>query len=138
MIYLTRKEHFNAAHRVFKPEWDDEKNFEIFGKCSNPNWHGHNYTLLITVKGEVNPVTGYLVDLKKLRGVIRQKVVERLDHRNINLEVSFMKNKIASSENLAMAIWNELEREINELGAQLHCIRLEETENNYVEFFGKK
>ncbi len=136
MIYITRKEHFNAAHKLFRAEWSNEKNMEVFGKCSNPNWHGHNYDLFVTVKGEINPETGFLVDLKLLSKIIKEKVIEKLDHRNINLEVDFMQGKMASTEVLAIGIWNEISNEINELGCKLHSIKLFETENNFVEYFG--
>ena len=136
MIYITRRERFNAAHRLFKPEYSDERNLQVFGKCSNPNWHGHNYTLFVTVKGDVNPDTGFLVNLKDLSYLIDQRVIEKLDHRNINLEVDFMANKLASTENLATGIWNELAEPIKEMGAELHSIKLYETENNFVEYFG--
>ena len=136
MIFLTRKEHFNAAHRLFRPDWTDEKNNEVYGKCANPNWHGHNYILLVTVKGEIKPDLGYVVDLKTLSKVIRETVIDRLDHKNINLEVDFMKDKVASTENIAMSIWTELEPVIKALDIELHCIRLEETENNFIEYFG--
>lgn len=136
MIYITRREHFNAAHRLFRPDFTDEKNLEVFGKCSNPNWHGHNYTLFVTVRGEVDPSTGFLVNLKDLSALIETQVLEKLDHRNINLEVDFMDGKLASTENLAIGIWNQLQQPIVALGASLHCIRLYETENNFVEYFG--
>ncbi|NJO70501.1 MAG: 6-carboxytetrahydropterin synthase [Bacteroidetes bacterium] len=136
MIYLTRRERFNAAHRMFRPDWDDAKNAMIFGKCSNPNWHGHNYTLYVTVKGELNPETGYVVNLKELSKIINQAIIEKTDHKNINLEVDFMKGKIASSENLVIAIWQELEPPIKLLGIELHCVKIEETENNIIEYFG--
>jgi len=134
MVYLTRKEHFNAAHKLFKEEWSEEKNQEIFGKCSNPNWHGHNYDLFVTVKGEPNPETGFLIDLKKLKTIILTSVIDKLDHKNINLDVDFMKGKMASTEILAMEIWKILEPQIE--GAQLHCVKLYETENNFVEYYG--
>ncbi len=137
MIYITRRERFNAAHRLFRPEYSDDKNLEIFGKCSNPNWHGHNYTLFVTVKGDVNPDTGFLVNLKDLSALIDKLVIEKLDHRNINLEVDFMKGKLASTENLAIGIWDELHNPIATLGAQLHSIKLYETENNFVEYLGE-
>lgn len=137
MVYITRKERFNAAHRLYRPEYSDEKNLRIFGKCSNPNWHGHNYTLLVTVKGDVSDETGFVVNLKELSRIINVKVIVPLDHRNINLEVPFMKGKLASTENLAISIWNELEAGVESLGAKLHCIRVEETENNRAEYFGK-
>lgn len=136
MIYITRRERFNAAHRLFKPEYSDERNLQVFGKCSNPNWHGHNYTLFVTVKGDVNPDTGFLVNLKDLSYLIDQRVIEKLDHRNINLEVDFMAGKLASTENLAIGIWNELAKPIKEMGAELHSVKLYETENNFVEYFG--
>ena len=136
MIYITRRECFNAAHKLARLDWSDEKNAAVFGKCANPNWHGHNYTLFVTVKGEVNPETGFLVDLKWLKLVINKYVVDKVDHRNLNLEVDFMKDKLTSTENLAIAIWNELFLLIQKEGAQLHSIKLYETENNFVEYFG--
>jgi 6-pyruvoyltetrahydropterin/6-carboxytetrahydropterin synthase len=136
MIFITRREHFNAAHRLFRPEYSDDQNLQVFGKCSNPNWHGHNYTLFVTVSGEVDPSTGFLVNLKDLSAIIEQHVIEKLDHRNINLEVDFMAGKLASTENLAIGIWNELSESITALGASLHCIKLYETENNFVEYYG--
>ena len=137
MVFLTRKERFNAAHRLFLPEYSDEENLRVFGKCSNPNWHGHNYTLFVTVKGEVNEKTGFVIDLKILSGIINARVIEIVDHKNINLEVPFMKGKLASTENLAIGIWNELKEDIQEQNALLHCVRLEETENNIAEYFGE-
>jgi 6-pyruvoyltetrahydropterin/6-carboxytetrahydropterin synthase len=134
MVYLTRKEHFNAAHKLFKPEWSDEKNKEVFGKCSNPNWHGHNYDLFVTVKGEPDPETGFLMDLKKLKTIILNSVIDKLDHNNINIDVDFMQGKMASTEILAIQIWNVLEPQIKE--ATLHCVKLYETENNFVEYYG--
>jgi 6-pyruvoyltetrahydropterin/6-carboxytetrahydropterin synthase len=134
MVYLTRKEHFNAAHKLFKPEWSAEKNEETFGKCANPNWHGHNYDLFVTVKGELNPETGFLLDLKKLKTIILENVIDKLDHKNINLDVDFMKDKMASTEILAIEIWNILNPLIKD--ARLHCVKLYETENNFVEYYG--
>ena len=137
MVYITRKEHFNAAHRLFRPEYSDEENLRVFGKCSNPNWHGHNYTLYVTVKGDLNKDTGFVMDLKILSQIIQRRVLDLLDHRNINLEVDFMKGKLATTENLAIGIWNEMESEIRNHGVILHCVRVQETENNTVEYFGK-
>ena len=137
MIYITRRERFNAAHRLFRSDFTDEKNLEIFGKCSNPNWHGHNYELFVTVRGEINKETGFLVNLKTLGTLIKSRVIVKLDHKNINLEVDFMKDKLASTENLAVGIWNELESSVSELGAELHCVKVVESENNYVEYNGK-
>jgi 6-pyruvoyltetrahydropterin/6-carboxytetrahydropterin synthase len=136
MIYITRRERFNAAHKLFKAEWSDEKNLEIFGKCSNPNWHGHNYELYVTVKGSINPETGFVVDLKFLSKLIKERVIDKLDHANINLDVDFMKGRMASTEVLALAIWEQLETPIREEGCLLHCVKLYETENNFVEYFG--
>lgn len=135
-IHITRRERFNAAHRLFLPEYTDAENYEVFGKCSNPNWHGHNYVLWVTVKGEVNPQTGFLLNLKWLSELIREKVIEKVDHRNMNLEVEFMNGKLPTSENIAIAIWEELEPYVRQVGASLHKIRIEETENNYAEYFG--
>ncbi|MBK7029221.1 MAG: 6-carboxytetrahydropterin synthase [Bacteroidales bacterium] len=136
MIYVTRRERFNAAHRLFRPDYSDTKNLEIFGKCSNPNWHGHNYTLYVTVKGEVNPETGFLMNLKDLSELVNRLVIEKLDHKNINLEVDFLSGVLASTENIAIGIWGELEKPIAELGSVLHKIQLYETENNFVEYYG--
>lgn len=136
MIFITRRERFNAAHRLFREEFSDEKNLEVFGQCSNPNWHGHNYDLFVTVKGDVDPETGFLINLKDLSKLVREKVIDQIDHKNMNVEVDFMKGKMASTENLSIAIWNELVAGVRELGAELHCIKVYESENNYVEYFG--
>jgi 6-pyruvoyltetrahydropterin/6-carboxytetrahydropterin synthase len=138
MILLTRRERFNAAHRLFKPEWSDEKNAEVYGKCSNPNWHGHNYELFVTLKGNVNLAKGYLADLKQLSNLIREHVTDKLDHKNLNLDVAFMQGRLTSAENIAIAIWEQIEAPVRALGAELHCVKLCETENNYVEYFGSK
>lgn len=136
MIYLTRKENFNAAHKLYNPSWSKEKNFAVYGKCANENWHGHNYTLYVTVRGEVNEQTGYLYDAKALSQMINDQVLEQVDHRNLNLDVPFMQGKICSTENLAIAIWEVLEPLLE--GVELHCIKLFETERIYVEYYGKK
>jgi len=138
MIYLTRRERFNAAHRLYKAEWDDEQNLKVFGRCSNPNWHGHNYVLYVTVKGEINPETGFFVNLKILSDIIQKHIIEEIDHKNLNIEVDFMKGRITSAENLAASIWEVLEPHIVNLGSELHSVRIEETENNSVEYFGSK
>lgn len=137
MLYITRRETFNAAHRLFREDYDDKTNLEVFGKCSNPNWHGHNYTLLVTVSGEVNPETGFVINLKALSTIIQNKIIEKIDHKNINLEVDFMQGKMASTEMLSIAIWEQLEDEIKQLGARLYSVKLFETENNYAEYLGK-
>jgi 6-pyruvoyltetrahydropterin/6-carboxytetrahydropterin synthase len=136
MVYLTRIEHFNAAHRLYNPAWTYKKNEEVFGKCANENWHGHNYELYVTVKGQADTDTGFLVDVKKLSTLIKEHVTEKIDHLNLNLDVDFMKGKMCSTENLAVGIWNELEPHLP-AGVQLHCIKLYETPRIYVEYFGK-
>ena len=136
MIYLTRRERFSAAHRLFNPDLNDEENEAIYGPCANPNWHGHNYTLWITIRGEVNSETGYVVDLKQMSQIIRNKVIAKLDHKNINMEVDFMAGQFVSTENLAMGIWKELVPSLTDLGVELHCVKLQETENNSVEYYG--
>lgn len=136
MICLTRRERFCAAHRMFRPDWSDEKNKEVFGKCSNPNWHGHNYVLWVTIKGEPSGENGFVLNMNSLKEIILDKVISKLDHKNINIEVDFMKGKIATTENLALSIWNELKTPVEKEGAQLHCIKIEETENNTVEYYG--
>lgn len=138
MIHITRREHFNAAHKLFNPKWSEAKNNEVFGKCSNPNWHGHNYNLYVTVKGKVNQDTGYSVNLKELSLIIRTYITDKLDHKNLNLDVDFLKDLMPSTENVAIAIWNELKPHINALDCQLFSIKLFETENNYVEYFGEQ
>lgn len=136
MIYLTRRERFNAAHRLFREDWSDEENYKVFGKCSNPNWHGHNYILFVTVRGEVDPGTGFVINLKQLSDIVNVKIIDKVDHKNLNLEVDFMKGLIPSTENLAMAIWKELEGEVSVLNAELDSIKIYETENNFVEYKG--
>ena len=136
MIYITRREHFNAAHRLFRPDFSDAENLRVFGKCSNPHWHGHNYTLFITVKGEVNPQTGFVINLRVLSQLIQERILDKIDHKNMNVEVDFMQGRMASTENLTMAIWEELEIAVKHLGAELHAVKIEETENNAVEYFG--
>lgn len=138
MIYITRRERFNAAHKLFKEGWSDEQNLAIFGKCSNPNWHGHNYELFVTVKGEINPDTGFVIDLKFLNHLIKERVIDKLDHKNVNLDVDFMHGKMASTEVLAVAIWEQLDAPIRGEGCYLHSVKLYETENNFVEYFGKE
>jgi 6-pyruvoyltetrahydropterin/6-carboxytetrahydropterin synthase len=139
MIYISRKEHFNAAHKLYNPNWNEEKNQEVFGPCANSNWHGHNFELIVTVKGTPDPETGFVVDLKKLSSLIREKVIKKLDHKNLNLDVDFMQGKMASTEILAMEIWKILAPELRKISAtgQLHCVKLYETPRNYVEYFGE-
>ena len=137
MVYLTRSEHFNAAHKLYNPAWTYEKNEAVFGKCANENWHGHNYELLVTVKGKPDPDTGFVFDVKRLSEIIRDRVIEQVDHRNLNIDVPFMKGQLCSTENLAIAIWKELSPFLP-AGVQLHCIKLYETPRIYVEYFGEE
>jgi 6-pyruvoyltetrahydropterin/6-carboxytetrahydropterin synthase len=135
MVYITRIEHFNAAHKLYNPAWSKEKNEAVFGKCANEHWHGHNFELHVTIKGMPNPDTGFVYDAKKLSSIIRERIINQLDHKNLNLEVDFMKDKLCSIEHLVMGIWNEL---INHLpqDVQLHKLLLKETPTIYVEYFG--
>jgi 6-pyruvoyltetrahydropterin/6-carboxytetrahydropterin synthase len=135
MVYLTRLEHFNAAHKLYNPDWSKEKNETVFGKCANENWHGHNYELYVTIKGDPDPDTGFLFDAKKLSDIIKDHVTEKLDHRNLNLEVDFLKGKMCSTENLAIGIWQQIIPHLPP-EVQLHCIKLYETPRIYVEYFG--
>jgi 6-pyruvoyltetrahydropterin/6-carboxytetrahydropterin synthase len=135
-VYIVRKEHFNAAHKLWRKDWTAEKNEEVFGKCANKNWHGHNFNIFVTVKGIPNPETGFVINLKDLSAIIKKEVVERFDHKNLNLDVPEMYGILASTENLIMKIWELLESPIDLAGGTLAKIRLEETENNFVEYFG--
>ncbi len=134
MFYLTRREHFNAAHRLYNHKWTDEENRAIFGKCANKNWHGHNYYLFVTVKGIPNPDTGFIMNAKTLSDIIVREIIERFDHSNLNEDVPYFKDLQPSTENFAKIIWDLLEPHIQ--GCSLHCIKLQETENIYAEYFG--
>ncbi|MCE2849502.1 MAG: 6-carboxytetrahydropterin synthase [Chitinophagaceae bacterium] len=131
-FYLTRREHFNAAHKLYNPQWTAEQNDEVFGKCANENWHGHNFELFVTVKGAPDPDTGFIVDAKLLSKIIKEYVVDVLDHRNLNLDIPFMEGKICSIENLVYEIWGQLAPHMPK-GVLLHCIKLVETPRIYVE-----
>ncbi len=135
MVYLTRIEHFNAAHKLYNPNWGKEKNEEVFGRCANANWHGHNFELYVTIKGDPDPDTGFIYDAKKLGAVIQEHIIEKLDHRNLNLDVEFMRGKMCSIENLVIGIWNELKQHLPD-GVNLHCLKLVETAKIYVEYYG--
>ncbi len=137
MIYLTRHEHFNAAHKLSNPKWSKEKNEQVFGKCANENWHGHNYELIVTVKGEVDPETGFVMDAKQLGELLVEYVCDKLDHRNLNLDVPFLKDQLPSTENVAIAIWEQLEPKLPK-NVKLHCVKLYETPRICVEYFGGK
>jgi 6-pyruvoyltetrahydropterin/6-carboxytetrahydropterin synthase len=136
IVYVTRRERFNAAHKLWNPKWDEATNMRTFGKCANPNWHGHNYDLYVTVKGEPDEDTGYCIDLKYLSDIVEEKVLKHMDHRNLNLDVSFLTGKMTSCENVAIAIWEQLEGSLTNEKHKLHSVKLYETENNIVEYFG--
>lgn len=136
MILVTRKAHFNAAHKLWNPNWDEARNEEVFGKCAHKNWHGHNFELWVTIAGEVDPDTGFVLDLKVLKRLIQDKVIEPLDHSNINMDVPFMQGRLASTENLAIAIWDQLYEDLLNPRYRLHCIRLAETHQNSVTYYG--
>jgi 6-pyruvoyltetrahydropterin/6-carboxytetrahydropterin synthase len=131
-IAVFRKEHFNAAHRLNNPEWSEEQNREIFGKCNNPNFHGHNYILIVKVVGKIDPVTGYVIDMKTLSSIIKNEILNRFDHKNLNLDCTEFSSLNPSAENIAVVIYNILTSKINpDLKLQL---KLYETENNFVEY----
>jgi 6-pyruvoyltetrahydropterin/6-carboxytetrahydropterin synthase len=136
-VYVTRKVHFNAAHKLYNPAWTKERNQEVFGACSNENWHGHNYVLEVTVLGSINPDTGYVIDLKNLREILDEKVLNLVDHKNLNLDVPFMQGKLSSSENFAIEIWHQIEAEISNSHRKLYSVKLFETERNFVEYRGE-
>lgn len=135
-VYITRRETFNAAHKLWNDNWSQEKNEEVFGRCSNANWHGHNFTLFVTVKGTPNPDTGFVINLKDLSLLIQKEITDKLDHKNLNLDVPFLKGILASTENVIIAIWERLAEPVREFGGELVKLKLVETENNYVEYFG--
>lgn len=139
MIYVSRKEHFNAAHKLYNPAWSKEKNEQVFGPCANSNWHGHNFDLIVTVKGTPDPETGFVIDLKKLSTLIRNEIIDKVDHKNLNLDVDFMVGKMASCENIVLEFWKILNPAISQLApnARLYSLKLYETPRNYVEYFGE-
>lgn len=136
IVHISRRERFSASHRLARPDWSAEKNLEVFGKCANPNGHGHNYELWVTVKGEQDPETSFVADLSALSRVIKEHVIDHVDHKNLDVDVSFMKGRYSSTENLAVAIWEQLEAPVEALGCALHCVKVQETENNCVEYHG--
>ena len=135
LVYITRKVHFNAAHRLYNPKWTDEENEAFFGKCANKNFHGHNFDMYVTLKGVADDNTGMLMDLRKLKEVIQEFILDKLDHKNLNMDVDFMKDKMASIENLVVEIWKQLDPHIE--NGTLHSIKLYETENQFVEYYGE-
>ena len=134
-LHLTRKEHFNAAHRLWNKDWSEERNYEVFGKCANPHFHGHNFELFVTVKGEPDPETGCVINLKELKEIIRRKICLEMDHKNLNIEVDWLADCIPSIENMTVRIWQRIAEELP-AGVALHKVTLWETENNYVEYYG--
>lgn len=136
MVYITRIEHFNAAHKLFNPNWSKEQNEAVFGKCANENWHGHNFNLHVTLKGEPDADTGFVFDAKKLSSIIKENVIDVVDHKNLNIDVPFMKDKICSIENLVIGIWNQLAPHLPAT-ATLHALKLYETDRIFVEYFGE-
>ncbi len=135
MIYVTRRAVFSASHRLYNEKFSDEQNEAVFDKCNNANGHGHNYVLEVMVAGEVNPDTGYVIDLKKLKKIIKENVISKVDHKNLNMDVDFLKGVIPTAENIAIGIWNELKDKIDE--GKLYSVKLYETENNYIEYRGE-
>ncbi len=137
MVYITRKFHFSASHRMFKPGLSDEENFKLYGKCSNPSGHGHNYVLEVTVAGEPEDDTGYVMDLVRLKEIVDETLIDKVDHRNLNLDVDFMNNIVPTAENIVIRFWQQLEDKVNNKNRKLHSLKLFETENNAVEYRGK-
>lgn len=134
-LYVTRRETFSSSHRLFNPLFNEEKNVEVFDKCANPYGHGHNYVLEVMVYGEIDPNTGYVIDLKLLKQILKENVTNKLDHRHLNYEVDFMSGIIPTAENIAVAIWGQLADKIP--AGKLYSVKLYETENNYVEYKGE-
>ncbi|MCB9257404.1 MAG: 6-carboxytetrahydropterin synthase [Chitinophagales bacterium] len=135
MVYLTRVEHFNAAHKLYNSNWSEEKNKEIFGKCANPHFHGHNFEIFVTVKGEPNPDTGFVMNAHELSAIIKKEIIDKFDHKNLNLDLIEFKDVLPSSENFIILIWKILEKHIH--GCTLHSIKLMETPRIYVEYYGE-
>ncbi len=135
-MYITRREVFSASHRLWNSDLSEEQNIELFDKCANPNGHGHNFVLEVTVVGDIKNESGYVVDLKKLKNIIREEIISKVDHKHLNYDVDFLKDKIPTAENIVRAFWRILETKINE--AKLSAIRLHETENNIVEYRGEE
>ena len=141
MIYIVRKEHFNAAHKLYNPKWNNDKNMSVFGICSNENWHGHNYEIEVTVKGKINPESGMLVNLKDLSKIMKEEIIDKVDHKNLNLDVPFLEGIITTTENVTIKFWEILDEKIKSLDnseCRLHKIRVYETPRNFVEYYGEK
>ncbi|MFB6307218.1 MAG: 6-carboxytetrahydropterin synthase [Flavobacteriales bacterium] len=136
-VYLTRKTHFSAAHKLWNDSWSEEKNKEVFGACANPNYHGHNFDMFVTLVGSPDPDTGFVINLKDLNQIFKEHIIEIIDHKNINLDVHFMKGVIPTTENLAIGIWEQLKPLVENEHRKLYCVKLYETENNFVEYYGE-
>ena len=140
MIYISREAHFCAAHKLYNPKWSKEKNDEVFGSCANENWHGHNFDLTVTVKGDRDPDTGFVINFKDLNGLIKTEILEKVDHMNLDMDVDFLSDKLTTCETLVVEFWNILDpliRELTQEKVRLHCIKLKETPRNYAEYFGE-
>jgi len=138
MLYLTKRFHFSASHRVYNPEWNDKKNFEVFGKCSSPNGHGHNYVLEVTITGKPDAVTGYIMDLSELKKIVYNELIDKIDHKHLNIDVDFMKGINPTVENIVTAFWKIINPKISNSSRKLFSLKLFETENNIAEYRGKK
>lgn len=137
-VYLTRLEKFNAAHKLWIDIWSEEENIAFFGKCANKNWHGHNFTLSVTVKGQPDPLIGWVMDAKKLSKIMKEVIIEKVDHSNLNLDVDFIpKGTMPTTENMAILIWEQLKPHVEKNHCTLHCVKLQETDSIYVEYFGE-
>jgi 6-pyruvoyltetrahydropterin/6-carboxytetrahydropterin synthase len=140
MVYITKQVHFCAAHRLYNPAWDDEENDTVFGPCANKNWHGHNFDLFVTIKGQPDRDTGFIMNFKDLKDIVKNHVLEAVDHKNLNLDVPFMKDKLTSCENLIVEFWKILDplvREESDGRAALHALKLYETATSYAEYYGE-
>lgn len=137
-VYLTRLEKFNAAHKLWIDIWSEEENIAFFGKCANKNWHGHNFTLSVTVKGQPDPLIGWVMDAKKLSKIMKEVIIEKVDHSNLNLDVDFIpEGTMPTTENMAILIWEQLKPHVEKNHCTLHCVKLQETDSIYVEYFGE-
>jgi len=140
MVYISRDVHFCAAHKLYNPKWSEAKNKEIFGPCANENWHGHNFDMTVTVKGEPDPDTGFVMNFKALSSLIKSEILDKVDHKNLNVDVDFLSGKMASCETLVVEFWKILSPKVADITdgkVHLHAIRLKETKNNYAEYFGE-
>jgi 6-pyruvoyltetrahydropterin/6-carboxytetrahydropterin synthase len=138
MMLITRKFHFSASHRVFNPNLSDAENMKIYGKCSSPNGHGHNYVMEVSVSGDIDTATGFVMDLTELKSIVEKNIIEKVDHKNLNVDVEFLAGVLPSTENLAVKFWDEIEKSVNTNSRKLFSIKLEETVNNSVEYRGKE